>query len=340
MRVVELDEKRRLVVAERLIASPIANQVRIDISFCGICGSDLHMRGQPNVIGAGGVLGHEFSGRISEIGSDVRDWTVGDPVVVMPYDYCGKCRYCVSGNENQCLVTGVLGTNIHGVHLQGGFAESLITDSHRLHRIPPGVDEKHAALVEPLAVASRAAARAACDDFSCVLVIGGGPIGLFVALVLRAQGRDRLALMDRNPARAEIAAQLGLKSLSGETTAEQVGDSLGGEAPSVVVDCSGSPAATKFATEIVRPQGRVVLVGQALQPIQLDPDTLIIREIELVGSAGAGKRDVEMALGLITSGDLPFDDMITGVVSLADTEDAFDALSDPRTTHVKVLVQP
>lgn len=340
MRVVELDPRRHLVVSDRDDEIVRAGHVRVAVSYCGICGSDLHMRGQPNVVPAGGVLGHEFAGRIAEVGSDVDGWLPGDLVAVVPYDSCGTCDPCQNGQHNQCVTWGVSrGAGIHGVHLQGGFAEAVATNTDRLRRLPEGTDERHAALMEPLAVACRAVARSSADPDDAVLVIGGGPIGLLVALVMRERGIANLALLDRNPARTRTAANLGLAALT-ESTERAVRSALGDRQPDVVFDCSGSPAATHFATDVLRIQGLLLLVGLALEPVRLEPDIVVIREIDVRGSAGAARADFDAAIDLIVRGALPFDDLITGVVPLAGTESAFDALADPATNHVKILVQP
>lgn len=340
MRVVELDADRHLVIANRSPDEVGAGQVRVAVSYCGICGSDLHMRSQPEVVPAGGVLGHEFAGRIAETGLGVDEWRPGDLVAIVPYDSCGACDPCRVGQENQCVTWGVSrGAGIHGVHLQGGFAESVVTNTSRLRPLPEGTDERHAAMMEPLAVACRAVARASIDPGDAALVIGGGPIGLLVALVLRERGHESLALLDRNPARARTAAGLGLTAIT-EATAPSVRAALGGRQPDVVFDCSGSPAATHFATDVLRIQGLLVLVGLALEPVRIEPDIVVIREIDIRGSAGAARADFDASLDLIGRGALPLDAMISGVVPLAETESAFDALTDPATTHVKILVQP
>ena len=102
MRAVQVASDRSLVVVEALVPSPSAGQVLLDVAYCGICGSDLHFRDVPALFPAGTVPGHEVAGHIVEVGDGVAGWSVDDRVCVLPFAQCGRCTYCLGGNEQVC----------------------------------------------------------------------------------------------------------------------------------------------------------------------------------------------------------------------------------------------
>jgi threonine dehydrogenase-like Zn-dependent dehydrogenase len=172
-----------------------------------------------------------------------------------------------------------------------------------------------------------------------VLVIGAGPIGLFAAFALQAEGYERVFVVERNPVRREVAERLGLEALKAENLQSQL-TARGVGAPGAVVECAASPAAAKAALTLLRRQGRLVLVGLPGTDVSFDAETLVLNEIQVRGSAGCSRADFQRALDLIGNGGIPADDVITALVDLQEADAMFQRLIDPATRHVKVLLTP
>lgn len=335
MHAMQVTADRRLARVERPEPVLGPTEVRVAVAYCGICGSDLHMRNDP-AIPEGAVLGHEFSGVLEDVGPEAEGWRVGDRVAVLPYVSCGTCRSCVAGAENLCTTGGHLGS-VLGVDKPGGLAQSVVADQSALLRLPKDATLEQGALVEPVAVALRAARRVVAAPAEPVVVMGAGPIGLLVGLVLSARGHTDVTLLDLNRGRLAVARSLGLRTRA--TEADDLAAVLGGMEVETFVDCTGAPPAIRAEVASVRARGRVVLVGLPGGDVAYDAPDAILLEIEVVGSAGYSRADFAGALDLLVAGALPVSQLITKVAALEDVDTMFDELSKPTTEHIKILIQ-
>lgn len=335
MLAVEVAEDRRLVAIECPAPEPDPGQALVEVSYCGICGSDLHFREVPELFPAGTVPGHEFSGRIVGVGDGVDRWSPGDRVCVLPFGQCGECATCRAGNEQVCPHAVTSGVGL-GTGRPGGYADLVVVDERMLFSLPESVDDRAGTLVEPLAVAIRAVDLAAGDPDDPVLVLGAGPIGLLTALVLRHRGMRRAAVCSRNPARAQRAAALGLDTISIEEVAriEPV------DAPACVFECAGTPAAAQLGVQTLRPLGRLLLVGLSLTPLDLAAPPIVIKELEIRGVIAYRRAQFQAAIDMLAAGAIPVDELITDVVPLAEAEAAFQALTARGSEKVKILLAP
>ena len=334
MRVVEIAEDRRLVTVERPPPEPAAGQVLLDVACCGICGSDLHFRDVLELFPQGTIPGHELSGRIAVLGEGVEDWALGDRVAVLPFAQCGECELCLAGEEQVCPHAVPNGVGL-GTGRPGAYAEQVIADARMLFALPDELDDRAAALTEPLAVAVRAVAVAGVSTDEPVLVLGAGTIGLLTALVLRERGYSRSLLVSRNAARAELARSLGLEVVS----LEQVDGALG-EAPACVFECAGTPAAARLATELARPLGKVMLVGFSLVPLDLAAAPILLKELQIRGVLSYRRSEFADAIDLLAKGRIPAAALITAVAPIEDAEEMFQTLTSAGNTHLKVLLDP
>jgi (R,R)-butanediol dehydrogenase / meso-butanediol dehydrogenase / diacetyl reductase len=332
---VKVDEDRRLVAVERPAPEPGPGQALIEVAYCGICGSDLHFRDVPELFPAGTVPGHEFSGRIVGVGDGVHGWSPGDRVCVLPFGQCGECASCRAGNEQVCphAVSGGVGL---GSGRPGAYAGQVVVDERMLFSLPDSVDDQAGTLVEPLAVAIRAVDLAGVSPDEPVLVLGAGPIGLLTGLVLRHRGVERAAVCSRNPARAQRATALGLSTIS----IEEVLQSSAADGPACVFECAGTPAAAQLGVQVLRPLGRLLLVGLALEPLDLAAPPIVIKELEIRGVIAYRRAQFQAAIDMLAAGAIPVADLITEVVPLAKAESAFQALTARGTDKVKVLLAP
>jgi len=338
VRSVEVAADRALVTVHRAVADPAAGQALLDVAFCGICGSDLHFRDVPELFPAGTVPGHELSGRITALGPGVDGWAIGDRVCVLPFAQCGDCELCRSGNEQVCPRAIAEGVGL-GTGRPGAYAEQILVDERMLFALPDTVDDRAGTVVEPLAVAIRAVGKAGVTPADAVVVIGTGPVGLLTGFVLRAQGFEDFVVISRNPARGQRAADLGLPVVALNDGPDAVRGALGRD-PAAAFECAGTPAAAQLAVDLVAPLGRVMLVGVSMAPLDLPAPPIVMKEVQLNGVLTYRRDEFAHAIDLLARGAIPVDDLITAIAPLEDAESAFQSLTAPGNTNVKVLLQP
>lgn len=333
MRAVRVAEDRSLVAFDAPAPAAGPGQALLDVAYCGICGSDLHFRDVPELFPAGTVPGHELSGRIAAVGDGVSGWSAGDRVCVLPFAQCGECDLCLSGEEQVCPHAVAHGVGL-GTGRPGGYAERVVVDERMLFALPDSVDDRAGTFAEPLAVAVRAVdlAGLAEDDAACV--VGAGPIGLLTALVLRHRGVRRVVVCSRSATRARRSAALGLETVSLTGLPEAL------PAPACVFDCAGSPSSAQLGVELLRPRGRLLLVGLSMAPLELAAPPIVIKEIEIRGVLTYTRKQFQAAIDLLAAGAIPVDDLITDIVPLAGAESAFQALAAPGSEQLKVLLAP
>jgi (R,R)-butanediol dehydrogenase/meso-butanediol dehydrogenase/diacetyl reductase len=332
VRSVEVGADRRLTAVGADGLAPGPGQALIAVAHCGICGSDLHFRDVPELFPAGTVPGHELSGRIVAVGEGVDSWAAGTRVCVLPFAQCGECALCRSGNEQVCLQAVPNGVGL-GTGRPGGYAEQVVVDERMLFALPDAVDDRAGTLVEPLAVAVRAVAKAAVPASEPVVVIGAGPIGLLTGLVLREQGAAGAVVLSRNPGRAAMARRLGLTTI----TLEELRDV---DAPACVFDCAGTPSSAQLGVELLRPLGQLMLVGLSLAPLDLPAPAIVLKELDVRGVIAYRRSEFQQAIDLLAAGRIPADELITDVRPLDQAEDAFQALTRPGGDQVKIILTP
>ena len=180
-------------------------QVRIAVSHCGICGTDLHMVLE-QMARPGSGLGHEWAGTIDAVGEGVTDWAPGDRVVAGPGPGCGECRACRRGRPSVCLNRPPMP---EPTGHRGAFAQYTTVPAERLLRIPDSLSTRAAALTEPTAIAQHAITLSGVTPEDRVLVTGAGPVGMLVTAVLHAQGIHDITVSEPAPARREHALKVG-----------------------------------------------------------------------------------------------------------------------------------
>src|SRR6266540_2843850 len=189
MKAVAIGEDRILRQTE-IEERPLApDEARVTVAFCGICGSDIHLRASP-AVPPGAVMGHEFSGTVSELGEAVERFSSGDRVAVFPFAPCGECPNCLRGDYHVCQQAATTGLGL-GVN-PGAYAETAVVRESMLIRLPDELSFEHGALVEPLAVALHGIDVGEASAGDACVVIGAGPIGVMTALALKARGIKRV----------------------------------------------------------------------------------------------------------------------------------------------------
>lgn len=261
------------------IPGPLApGWVRVAVTAAGICGSDIHnFRTGQWITRSPSVAGHEFAGVVTEVGAGVHAFASGDTVVADSRFWCGECPACQSGRHNICDHLGFVGEIC-----DGGFAEQAALPERLLVRYDPALDPAIAAMAEPLAVALHAVRRQAVPAGEPVLVIGCGPIGGLAALLLSRLHDGPVLVCDRNADRARLVA--GVTGALGVTLdTESLGDVLSGQVLRHALDATGHIDVLMRAIALLGGGGSLTLVGITHGRIELDPNTLVEREIALIG---------------------------------------------------------
>ncbi len=304
--------------------SPGASEVRIEVAYGGVCGSDLSIyhghRDERMQLPT--IIGHEMSGTIAEVGAEVGKWQAGDRVVVMPFISCGRCRACVQGLSNICE-----SMDFFGVESAGAFQDSWTVPAHTLHRVPEGMSLDHAALVEPLSVAMHAVRTSGLEEGDLAVVLGGGPIGLLTALVAQYRGA-RVLLSEVNPFRLDYARGLGLTVVDPASTdlPEAVAVASDRSGADVVFEASGSQAAATVMSQLLGPRGLMLVVAVYAEPPRIDLTSCFKRELRLQAVRCYSHEDFDDAIELIASGRYPFERMITGQVAVEDLPSVFEQM--------------
>jgi len=325
------------VVEERPTPTPADDEVLIAVDYCGICGTDVHgVRdgwGRP-----GSIFGHEYAGRIAALGREVTAWTVGERVTAEPGLVCGRCAFCVGGRPSLC--TRSLAALLEG-SFQGAFAEYVLVNARQLHRVPPGLDPRAAALAEPLAVALHAIGRSGVRAGGTALVTGAGPLGCLHVAAMKALGVAEVAVSEPSATRRTAALAAGAdRACAPEELVEPPPFADVDRPVDVVLECSGHPAAFSAGLAQLRPGGTLVIVGTGAAPPTLDHHRVILKELVVTGAFNYDANGFEEALRLLASGRLPLDALIAPEdVPLAGITSAIDRLASGA-VGAKLLVVP
>jgi L-idonate 5-dehydrogenase len=322
----------------------LPGQVLLRVRQAGICGSDLHYY-QHGFCAAfvptrPFVLGHELIADVLATATDVTAPVVGARVVVNPARHCGFCGYCQSGRGNLCRETIMLGSASTKPPTDGAFAQFVVVRADQCFPAPAGLDDGLGALIEPLAVALHAVKRAGTVSGKAVLVAGGGPIGLLVALTSRAAGALPVVVSDIVAERREIALKLGVDAVLDPASPALAAEvrSLAGEGFDVTFEASGAARALRQAFDLVRPGATIVQLGTlGTQDVPLPANQLMVREIQFVGSFRYGNV-FEEAIRLAASGRVNLHPLISQVLPLARISEAME-LAASKANVLKVQIK-
>ena len=318
--------------------SPGQGEVQIRVAYVGLCGTDLHIvHGSMDArVTTPLVFGHEMSGVIEALGEGVEGWTVGDAVTVMPLDWDGTCHACLAGDQHICQNLDFIGIDSPGA-LQSLWTVPATT----LVRLPPDLDLRTAALVEPVAVAVHDVRRSELVAGDRAVVVGGGPIGVLIASVARHLGAEVL-VAEVYPARRAQIESLGFATVdpSREDQVARVEEWTGGAGADVAFDVSGAAPAVLGATSLLKVRGTLVIVAIHPQPRPIDLQRVFWRELRLLGARVYQRIDFETAVELLAGGAaIPTEALITHVVPLEGTAAAFEELAAGRAMKILVDVQ-
>ena len=280
------------------------------------------------------VIGHEMSGIVESVGAGVSTVSPGQKVVVRPLDHCGDCPACAAGHQHICHKLKFL-----GLDTDGAMQELWTVPAHTLHILPDDIAMDHAALIEPIAVACHDVRLSGLTQGEDVVVIGGGPIGILVAMVARDAG-GKVVLSEVNPNRLAIAEKLGFDTINPAEVdvSAEINHRTGEKGADVVFEVSGTQPGVDTMTAVAATRARIVMVAIHAQKPQIDLFQFFWRELQLIGARVYEPVDYEKAITMITSGGVDADTVITDVAPLSDIQAAFEAL-DRSPTALKSLIK-
>ncbi|MBU0945487.1 MAG: 2,3-butanediol dehydrogenase [Proteobacteria bacterium] len=330
--------------------APKPGEVQIKVAWCGICGSDLHeylagpifipMEPHP-LTGAKApiVLGHEFSGEVVAIGEGVQTVRIGDFVAPDACQHCGVCVTCREGRYNVCEKLAFT-----GLMADGAFAEYVNVPAQLCYVLPKGFDLEAAALIEPLATGFKAVRLAGSLLGQTAVVLGGGTIGLGTIMCAKAAGASTVVCIEMAAARKKLAKECGADIVLDPNECDVIAEIkklTNGSGAEVSFECIGHKSTAPLAIDVIRNNGKAVIVGIFEEPSSFNFFSLSGTDKMVIGTLAYTIDDFKGVANLLASGQLKAKPLITGRIKLQDiVEKGFDELVNNKATNIKIIVSP
>jgi L-iditol 2-dehydrogenase len=326
-----MTELNKIVIQERPEPDPRPMEAVVRIEAVGVCGSDTAYyklgRIGDYVVEGPIILGHEVSGQVVQVGSDVTNVAVGDRVAIEPGTPCRNCRECMAGRYHLCPDLVFLATPPY----DGALIEKMTIDARNLYPMPDEMTYEEGALLEPLSVGIWGCKRAGLEAGDDVLVTGAGPVGLLAAAAARALGAGRVTVTDLSDFRLNLARDLGFKTERSDAPAEKTFD--------VLLECSGAPGVLGQAMRRLRPAGRAAMIGMSKEEsIGLPLAQLNVNELT-ISLVNRYNHTWPLAIELVSSGRIDVAPLVTHHFPLAESADAL-TLGSRVTDSVKAAIHP
>jgi 2-desacetyl-2-hydroxyethyl bacteriochlorophyllide A dehydrogenase len=318
-------------------------RVVIEVRAAGICGTDLSLYNWPESMvrefrpALPVVMGHEFSGVVSELAAGITRFKVGDRVTANPVLSCGTCFYCRTGRPQICDDRPLLGIGVHGC-----FARYIAVREENVFPLPPHVSFETGAMAEVLCAALHALERVPVSLGDTVVVVGAGPMGFLVLLAAQAAGASRLVMtglaVDRD--RLKIAASLGAHTIVADESdpTEVVRELTRGLGADVAFECAGHPSGVPQTLRLVRKDGRIGILGMGSGESSFNTAMLSHREIEMVGTRAYDPRVWHRSYDVLASGKVPLAKIITHRLPLEEAVRGIELMKHK--AGLKILLTP
>jgi 2-desacetyl-2-hydroxyethyl bacteriochlorophyllide A dehydrogenase len=322
--------------------------VVVKVRAVGICGTDVHAYRGPTGYATGKALGHEFSGDVVDVGRKVTGIRVGDRIWAGAMLPCFQCEAC--GRQEYFRCGDIKGGGVSGLH--GAFAEyawvPVAVLNRNVIRIADSVSYQDAALTEPAGVGVGTAHRAEPSDTDTVVIVGVGVVGLGAVAALKDTGVARIIASDMSVKRLAAAGELGADVLIDPTEEDVVGrvmEETSGTGADIVVEAAGKPVTFLQSIDMVRRDGKVMVVATYEEPFQFHPSltrpgmrmsSLVRKAVRMYGCYGG---DNHGAYDLIRRGELKASQLVTHVFPLDEIETAFETQMNSQES-IKVMIEP
>jgi L-iditol 2-dehydrogenase len=287
-------------------------------------------------------MGHEASGVIAELGSNVTSFAKGDRVTFDSTVYCGTCHFCRRGQSNLCEDRRVLGVSCGDYRQNGAFAEYLAVPQHILYRLPENLSFENASMIEPVSVAFHSVNITPISLNDTAVVVGAGIIGQFIIQSLRLAGCGLIIAVDIEPKRLELACGLGADEGLNPKDVDvpaRVAERTGGHGADLAFEAVGITATVQTAIASARKGAIVTLVGNLEPTVELPMQSVVTREITLLGSC-ASNGEYPACLDMIARGSIKVEPLMSAAVPLEEGASWFERLYKGEPDLMKVLLRP
>jgi len=319
-----------------------SNEVLINVKACGICGSDIHgMDGSSGRRKPPIIMGHEASGIIEKVGSNVKSYKEGDKVTFDSTIYCGTCFYCNLGLHNLCDNRKIMGVSCDDYHRDGAMAEYISLPEHILYRIPDGLSYEKAAMVEPVSVAFHAVDRSPTKINDSVVVVGAGIIGLLIIQSLKLVGCGDIIAIDINESRLSLAANFGASyCMKPDTDAiNKIYEITDGRGADAAFEAVGLNPTLNFAIKTIRKGGFVKLVGNLSKEVNFPLQAVVTQEKDILSSC-ASNGEYKACLDMMKRGYINLEPLISCTPNLKEGGKWFNKLYKAEDNLLKVILKP
>lgn len=312
------------------------DEVVVQVEMSGICGTDLHIYRNEYMGEFPLIPGHEFGGRIVEVGRDVQTGVkIGDRVAVDPNLYCGHCTFCRKEQSNHCLNLQVV-----GVTRAGAFAEYVNVPAKACYAVPESLNNTQMAFIEPLACVVYGMSRLRVPPADSVLLFGAGPIGLLLLQAMRHSGAGPIIVVEKQPDRLQLAADLGATvTLEAGPNLDDALRELAPHGFGVVADATGVPAVIENSFNYLAPRGQMLMFGVAPigAKINVQPYEVFRNDWHIIGSF-ALCYTFQQAITWLETGVVNIDPLVSHTAPLAEFPALFQQFAAGKTR--KVHLQP
>lgn len=342
MKVAIMKEIGKMGFCERDIPTVKNNEVLVKLEYVGVCGSDLHYyengRISNYVVETPFVLGHEASGIVVEVGTDVKCLNVGDKVALEPGKTCGHCEFCKSGKYNLCPEVIFFATP----PVDGVFQEYVAHEADLCFKLPENVTTMEGALIEPLAVGFHAANQADAHIGQTAVVFGAGCIGLLTMKALKAKGVNKVYVVDIMNNRLEKALDLGAtgiingKNQNVEEVAMELTDGKGFD---IAIETAGTEITTAQAMNIAKRGSTIVLVGYSRSGMMNLPMSIALDKELTFKTVFRYRHIYPMAIEAVASGKIELNNIVTDIFEFDDIQNAMDKSIEEKERIVKSVIK-
>ena len=343
MKALVLVDYKKLIYTDTEMPAITSDDVLIHVKACGICGSDIHGydgstgRRRPPVI-----MGHEASGIIEAVGSNVINWKIGDRVTFDSTIYCNECENCRKGYINLCENRKVVGVSCEDYKQNGAFAEYIAVPQHILYKLPDNVTFDQAAMIEPLSIAFHAANQVPHVIGASAAVVGAGKIGMLLIQTLRMFGFGKIIAIKNSENEAELIHQIGADYClfsSKDDVPSAVSDITDGKGVDFVFEAAGNEKSVNLCFDICRRNGSIILIGNSAPKVNNPLQKLVTKQLQIIGSC-ASSGEYPECLDMISRKLINVDLLIGNRVPLSEGAYWFEKLYSNHDNNLKVILKP
>ena len=314
------------------------NEILMKVKNIGICGSDIHAYyGKHPFMSFPIRLGHEMSGEVVEVGSEVKGIEVGELVTAMPQTFCHECEPCKNGRYNICDTLEVI-----GCQTPGAACEYFNVDAALIKKIPEGMSAELAATIEPAAVGVHAVRRAGSVKGMNVVVMGAGTIGNVTAQAAMAEGAKSVLITDFSDYRLELAKNCGIPHAANTgkvTMQDAIKEAFGGEGADIFFECVCIVSTVNQAIECSKKGHDIVIVGVYGTNPQINMAWVQDREFRLIGSLMYVDKDFQDTIDYMAAGKINMKLLLSKVFKFDEYQDAFKYIENNKDESLKILIE-